>query len=581
MDSIDDATLVKVLTDACNAASGADFESIVSVASALRRVAGTDEDPVQALIAGLEYHLVLATDTRTPNGPFGPMIEARGKRYPASLDRIEELVPGTVDLWRRAASMAPLALVRARFNDLLWELKIGERPHEYAQQAIDAYIAAIEEGFGHAVEMREGVQRAIEVASQINDPERRAGAVGAAVTLIEAAINTEERRPGVALPLLEMLVDDRPDRQPPHLQELLTRAAERFGDDPWNLESALELQARLIPREERPATHTRVVEAFRDLARRSDGLVRYAHLQHAIEVAESYGLTGLADEVRREVEGMTEDELGLQVISTEVTIPNEAVEKFVAWFVGDDNLESALGRFGAYLPSGDPDENRAFVEKQMADHPLQYLVTRMQIGPENSLLRSTSESDAQAEQALLDHEAHGASIFSLFAVDILDEIRERYGPVSAAASAFETELIQRTVATKIGRSLELYEHGDFDSCASVLAPRLERVLRNVAGASGLTVTRSPDRRGRSGGVKGLGELLSLMEGALPEQTRRYLKMLLSEVTGLNLRNRISHGLDDEIAQREAVLLIHCACHLRLLVPDEQPLPDGSGPGTGS
>ena len=109
VDSIDDATLVKVLTDACNAASGADFESIVSVASALRRAAGTDEDPVQALIAGLEYHLVLATDTRTPNGPFGPMIEARGKRHPASLDRIEELVPGTVDLWRRAASMAPLS----------------------------------------------------------------------------------------------------------------------------------------------------------------------------------------------------------------------------------------------------------------------------------------------------------------------------------------------------------------------------------------------------------------------------------------------------------------------------------------
>lgn len=243
---------------------------------------------------------------------------------------------------------------------------------------------------------------------------------------------------------------------------------------------------------------------------------------------------------------MTEDELDLKEISAEVTIPREAVEEFIAWFVGDDDLESALTQLGPHLPTGDPDENRAFVEKQMAEHPLPYLVAWIQIGPENSLLRSTSEQDAQAEQALVDHEAQRTSIFSLFAVDILDGIRERYGPISAAASWFETDLIHPAIAAKVGRALELYEQGDFDSCASVLAPRLERIIRRIAGAAGLTVTRSPDRRGRSGGVKGLGELLALLQGPLPEPTRRYLKVLLCEVTGLNLRNRIGHGLDNEI-----------------------------------
>lgn len=68
---------------------------------------------------------------------------------------------------------------------------------------------------------------------------------------------------------------------------------------------------------------------------------------------------------------------------------------------------------------------------------------------------------------------------------------------------------------------------------------------------------------------GLGELLGLLEGALHEPTRRYLRVLLSEVTALNLRNRVGHGLDDEFAQREAALLIHAACHLRLLAPSER------------
>jgi hypothetical protein len=64
-------------------------------------------------------------------------------------------------------------------------------------------------------------------------------------------------------------------------------------------------------------------------------------------------------------------------------------------------------------------------------------------------------------------------------------------------------------------------------------------------------------------VKGLGEILGSLEPVLEESARRYLKVLRSEITGLNLRNRVGHGLDDEIAQREAATLIHAACHLRL------------------
>ena len=69
-------------------------------------------------------------------------------------------------------------------------------------------------------------------------------------------------------------------------------------------------------------------------------------------------------------------------------------------------------------------------------------------------------------------------------------------------------------------------------------------------------------------MKGLGELLGALEGSLHEPTRRYLRVLLCEVTALNLRNRVGHGLDDEIAERETSLLIHAACHLRLLIPGD-------------
>ena len=512
--AIDDVDLQVALASACADAAEGQFQHIVSVASGLRRAATDDDDPLRGVIAALEYHLVLDDERREPHGPFGPMIEMAGQCYPAPVDRIDEIAPGTYVLWERALEQSPLSLVRARFADLLWEARCGDRPHEFAQAAIDAYIESLAEGFGHPVQLSEAIRRAVELASSINDGERRRAAVAAAVALTETAIESEDRMPGVALPLLAMFVADRPDRRPANLDRLLGGATDRFGDDPWNLESVLGLQAELVGPEARPALRERSAQAFRDLAHRSEGLVKYAHLQHAIEIAEAYGLSDLADEVRREAEAMSEEEFDLKTISAEVTLPGEQVDRFIAWFVGDDDPESALVRFGSYLATGDTDENRKFVQELMAEHPLQFLVTRIRIGPENSLVRAVAEQDQQAEQALLDHEAQGASTFSIFAVQILDEIRDRYGPVADVAGWFNSELIEPAVSAKIARAISLYEAGDYDSSAAVLAPRLERIVRRLAGSVGLTVTRSPGRR-RSGGVKGLGELLDALEGALP------------------------------------------------------------------
>lgn len=100
--------------------------------------------------------------------------------------------------------------------------------------------------------------------------------------------------------------------------------------------------------------------------------MKYAHLQHAIELAEEHGLRNLAETIRREVERISEEELDLKVVSAEVAIPRGDVEAFIGWFVGDDDIESALRRFGSHIPTGEPEQNRRYVEQLMSDHPLQF-----------------------------------------------------------------------------------------------------------------------------------------------------------------------------------------------------------------
>jgi hypothetical protein len=73
-------------------------------------------------------------------------------------------------------------------------------------------------------------------------------------------------------------------------------------------------------------------------------------------------------------------------------------------------------------------------------------------------------------------------------------------------------------------------------------------------------------------VRALGDLLLAMKERIDESWRRYLWNLLCDPIGVNLRNRLAHGLLPKADKKEAALLIHAACHLSLIKmrEDERP-----------
>lgn len=555
----------QALQEAVSAAERAGPRSgLHGVAAALQSMADGSDDPLRGIVAALEYHQSFDAEARDRHGPFGPMMEFDGKTYPAPLAVIGDLDPGIFRLWEHALSIAKRPAVRARLADLLWEARHGARPDLYARRAVDEYTKAIDDDLQHPVDVGDGIRRAIEIASQLNDADLRASAVASAVRLSRRALESDEPMPGVVLRLLDQLSSDRVDRRPNDLPELLDLADDRFGDDPWHLESLASIKSPLVDEGEQERLWTRAAKAFEVLANSSTGVARQAHLHHALEIAEQHRLPELVVRLRRAIEQMSEDDLELQSISAEVKIPTEQVEAFVSQFVGDDRVEAALARFGSYLTNEDTDGLRRRVGQRMEDHPLQFLVTRVIIGPENTVANSPAAGDDAAEQELIREEAMGLSIFAHFAVDILDRIHVKYGPVADAVAFFENGFVSSELATAFARGARLYELREFDAAASVLAPRLETAVRRLAGAVGLPVTCSIDRQGRASQVKGLGQLLAELEGALPEATRRHLRVLLSDPIGLNLRNTVAHGFAPALGQAEAALLLHAACHMSLL-----------------
>jgi hypothetical protein len=182
----------------------------------------------------------------------------------------------------------------------------------------------------------------------------------------------------------------------------------------------------------------------------------------------------------------------------------EAVGGFVDHIVGDDSLGDALARFGAALP--------------------------------------TEGFSGAVEPA----EMQRLSFFGGLAGDLLVKIRGRYGSVSAAGAWFECPLIEPAVATLLAHGAELYESAEFNEAAAILALQLDLITRAVAGAAGET---------EIGSDVGIGEVLAMLAGTLYEPSRRYLRALLTE------------SAPDPTAH-EAALLLHAACHLRLLQPVE-------------
>jgi hypothetical protein len=401
------------------------------------------------------------------------------------------------------------------------------------------------------------------------------------VGLARASFDRDEWAPGVALILIESLVDLPSGERPEALGELLERVRARYQRDPYIVQAATDLQAALHrddPEQER-ALHAEAVERFRQAACEASGILRVAHLQHALEIARQHGLRELMDELRVELQEIGPDELDLKEVSAEISVPTEQIERLIEEVAGGDGWPDCLDRFAVLYgpPSGRHDKNLELIQELKTRSPFLFLITRVEFGPEGMTLRELRTEEEHMEGALAQRERDGIVLWSLIAADALARILERHGePDEEELSAFfETSLIPADLAEQIVHGIVLFARGGYDDSAHALAPRIERAIREICRRVGLVVSREPIGS-EPGGVRPLGHLLAVLEGGVEESWRRYLVNMLTEPLGVNLRNRIAHGLIGEARAYDAALLIHVAAFLRTLQPQG---PDGGDGGS--
>jgi hypothetical protein len=494
-------------------------------------------------------------EPRERSGVFAPQFEIGGSIFPPRLADVPDETPSLWAAYSNELDWHPLAA--SRLHDLLWVLRHGDRPIDHARAAVDAYLQ-----LGHTLEtmnLVDCLSRAIEIGAEIGDDERVARAVQDAVGVIESEIaEAGERRPGIPLNLLEDIASLKPERRPASLMDLIKAAGDRYGDDPWIAQSVSELRASLSSAEERATLTVERVEHWRAEAQKGDGLLRYAHLQHALELARKHGLTEQAKAILVELQSITPEELDLKTISAEVKIPREQIDPYIKSFGQQESWQAALERFGAAGPPV-----KAEIEQTAPETAISRIIPTQVLGSERSLIFDAADEKDHDRLDVSRDEALRIQLWATFAVEILGTIHERFGAPDRdeLVDFFTTDLIDASAAVRLSDAL-LRFFDDDDGALHIAIPQLETAIRIAAARLGIVVIKNPQGE-RPGGVRQLGALLADLSGRIDESWRRYLVNALNDSLGLNLRDQVSHGLYGPVSRTDVAIALHIALHLRL------------------
>jgi hypothetical protein len=384
-----------------------------------------EDDPDESLrppVFAFGFHF-LEPDTEARGrhrGPWGPMVEMGGQRFPPPLETLDDEV---VAAWAQMLDAVDKPPVQARCGDLVWVRKRGPRPHEAARSAIQGYLDLAQDDDWSPMERAEGLARALELARELNDDEL---VTRVAFTMSAAAdheMSGGEDRPGLTLRFLQPLVRLPSELRPAQIGEQLKAADDRYGADPYIAESVAESLRQLAAPEERREIERRMVRRWMDEAGRGDALLRMLRLQQALELALSSGLKEEADEIRRLMVEVSPDELDLKRVETEVPFPRDRVDAFVEQ-VSKLELGESLRLFGSLgPPTGDPTEAEEAAAKLLREHPLMGFFPRVVLGevyPSVVFKADTPERHQRLEAA--QYRARAASVWAVIASSIAEAL---------------------------------------------------------------------------------------------------------------------------------------------------------------
>lgn len=521
---------------------------------------------------------------------FGPTITATdAKGQPVYLPDLAEVDADFVAHWESRASEAKHPVIRARYADLVWDLKtvvLRQRPDiQFARIATDSYLAAVEGGlYRFPVEAVDAFRRALHIAVSTADTERVNACKKVLIACLDSLTESIQvanwaaagdgllRRKGV------FLTAEETGRIIAALERLLSMCTAQGGGqfEPWSAEAAARVLAAHYDRNGKREEVHRVIRAygtaFESMAAEASPTFAMGWLQ---PVYEEYRNRGMVADAERVLKSYAEKGKGaaadLKEIHAPIEIPKEDFDRFLDE-MSDGTLGECLARIAArFVPK--VRVIKSLLQWMLDQTPLlaRIEVTRI-VGDHVAAAAGSIETDPDGR--LIMQLAQYVDGENLFLVPALSKIREKHSPDAATILAHleESPIFDPERRSLLCDGLDAYLRADHVKAIHVLVPQVEHILRRLLGLLGIPILRAGKRGTMQ--VKNLNEILRepAICTALGEDLQLYLLELLADQRGHNIRNVICHGfaapvhLNQQVADRVLHVLLCLALVREKTVP---------------
>lgn len=252
----------------------------------------------------------------------------------------------------------------------------------------------------------------------------------------------------------------------------------------------------------------------------------------------------------------------MKTFTAAVEISADELSQMLDEVLASDDLSEALQALameGSLLPN--LELARASAAERLSQGSLLSLIPKRTIRDNIAIGNAASDEERLANET--DHDLlMWISINSGIVLKALFErLRERNGLTAEvlAEYLFATDLFDADNLELIRIGLERHFASDFVSALHVLVPQFEDVVRTLFERTGEVVIR-PRTQQAGWEFETFGAFLNRpsVKAVMPAEMWEYIRLVLTEPTGWNLRNRIAHGLarPQECTEEAAVTVLH-------------------------
>jgi hypothetical protein len=490
-----------------------------------------------------------------------------GKRF--NPPRIKDVPEDIRQVWRQLLELVHEPAAKARLAHAVFQCG-GTAGRDAALKAVDSYFESAAR-WQHRSDSIDDLCAASRIARAIGGEVDSRRALDLLLDIADAAMNSQPSAAGIVLRAFALAGGESlcPDR----IDSLLERAASALPDVKHR-DQALELmQTRCADDACRAALWDRRVGVYIDAATQAtdSAIMQMVLRQDALRTAEASGRRGLYERAAAALQETREIHTELIRFESSSALYEEEFASVRDAFIRGDSWKQALVTFAMSGPlSGDYAANVANTKERRVLAPLTALMPVTLLGPDGLPIYQPTTEEDRFDFDLTQFEVQIISGILRPLISALDAIPERFGlPLSQELATFldSWPAMSRAVLPTITVALQRFWVGDSHGVIYTVLPMIETLVRDLIlnvnhGMYRLQQTHAP------GQYPGLGAMLDLLPDFydISPGWLRTLKTILTHPAGFNLRNRLSHGVEQYNDPGRAALAIHTALWLATLKP---------------